>query len=69
MLLAHEGVIPQEWHHSPTLRDEDGYTVAILLAHRGIIPPKEWLHDSILCNKSGKTVAMKLSSNGIIPSE
>lgn len=32
--------IPDEyWNHDPNIQSVDGYTVAILLAVRGIIPP------------------------------
>ena len=41
MLIAENaGIIPpKEWEHPPYLRDRDGFSVAILLAFRGIIPP------------------------------
>ncbi len=33
---------PKEYYHDPIMTDMFGYTVAILLALNGIIPPKEW---------------------------
>lgn len=35
------GEIPSDkYQHNPTLKNKDGYTVALLLAEKGIIPPK-----------------------------
>ena len=43
MRLAFNKVIPpREWYHDPTLKESLGYTVAMYLADKGIIPPKEW---------------------------
>lgn len=47
MWLAERKVIPPpEWHHEPTLTDNNGYTVALYLADNHIIPPAEWHHDA-----------------------
>ena len=41
MKLAYQGIIPsKEWHHDPTLVNNHGYTVAMKLAFKEIIPPK-----------------------------
>ena len=40
------------------LRNNNGYTVAMILANKGIIPPKEWHHDPVLCDNIKWTVAM-----------
>ena len=40
MKLARCGIdIPKYWEHDPLLTDEDGNTVAMLLAKNEIIPP------------------------------
>lgn len=40
MKLANYGIIPpKQFQHKPEIRDEAGYTVAILLAEYSIIPP------------------------------
>ena len=39
MILAyHEIIPPKEWYHDPTICDSCGWTVAINLATKGIIP-------------------------------
>ena len=44
MYFADRGIIPpKEWYHSPTLYDNEGRTVSMLLSDHEIIPPKEWL--------------------------
>lgn len=43
MRIAKYGIIPDKyWIHDPELQDDDGYTVAMLLAINNVIPPKEW---------------------------
>lgn len=40
MFLANNGIIPpEEFNHLSTLKDNKGYTVAMLLAKKEIIPP------------------------------
>ena len=55
MLMAENKItnIPPEWHHNPTLRNKNGYTVAMIMAENGItnIPPEFW-HDPTLRNKN-----------------
>ena len=62
MALAVNGIIPpKEWYHDPTLKSNNGETVAILLINHGSVPPKEWLHDpSLRWHFNGFTVAMLL---------
>lgn len=38
------------------MTDKEGWTVAMLLANNGIIPPKEWEHNPNLQNNKGKRV-------------
>lgn len=41
MYSAIKGQIPDKaWEHDPLLKNEDGETVALILAKKGIIPPK-----------------------------
>ena len=61
------GIIPDNIEHNPDERNEDGLTVAMILAEKGIIPPKEWYHNPLLKNKYGKTVASILINKGILP--
>ena len=42
-----------------------GWTVAMLLAYNGIIPPKEWIHDPNIKNKRGDTVAYYLKKKNL----
>ena len=43
MRLAEKGIIPPKIiHQNPELKNKYSYTVAMLLAKNGIIPPKEW---------------------------
>ena len=42
--------IPIEWYHDPTLQDNNGNTVALILINRKIIPPKEWMHNYTIKN-------------------
>ena len=43
MLIANEGKIPSKhWNHNSLIKDDCGYTVAMYLSYKGIIPPKEW---------------------------
>ena len=35
MVLASQGIIPNKYFHDPTLRDNNGHTVAMLLAMQG----------------------------------
>ena len=60
-------LIPSSWEHCPTLQDKYGYTVAMYMAKRGLIPPTQWEHKSTLHGHDGKTVALLLSENGVIP--
>ena len=40
LILSFNGIIPpKEWEHDSKLRNYEGYTVAMNLACRGIIPP------------------------------
>ena len=41
MIYARYGIIsPKEWEHDPNLTNKNSYTVAMILAFKGIIPPK-----------------------------
>ena len=41
MYLANKGrEIPKQWKHKPELQNNYGYTVAMKLVSKGIIPPK-----------------------------
>lgn len=43
MILADSKIIsPNNWYHSPTLKDDLGRTVAMFLAWNSIIPPDNW---------------------------
>ena len=45
-MYAKNGLIaPKYWYHDSKLKNNEEYTVAMLLAYNGIIPPKEWYHD------------------------
>ena len=62
------GIIPLDnIEHKSDKQNEDGYTIAMILAEKGIIPPKEWLHDPLLKNKYNKTVALILINKHILP--
>ena len=39
------GVIPELGNHKPDERNEDGQTIAMILATKNIKIPKEWYHD------------------------
>ena len=46
-MYAKNGLIaPKYWNHDSNLKNNDGYTVAMLLANKGVVPPKQWEHDS-----------------------
>ena len=49
------------------MKNDNGNTVAMILASNKIISSKEWYHKAFLQNKESKTVAMLLSENGIVP--
>ena len=41
MIYAKNGLIAlKHWYHDSNLKNNEEYTVAIILAHKGIIPPK-----------------------------
>ncbi len=41
MIFAMNGIIPpKEYNHDPNISNEDGDTVAMILASKGIMPPK-----------------------------
>ena len=42
---AYFGIIPNIKGHRPNEQDEQGFTVAMLLAMNGITIPKEWEHN------------------------
>ena len=45
MLLAANGKdIPDQWKHDKLLKNNNGDTIAMYYAKKGIIPPKEWEH-------------------------
>ena len=44
-LTYYKIISPNEWQHSPELKNIFGETVAMTLTYRGVIPPKEWYHD------------------------
>lgn len=49
MLLAFEGKdIPKEYYHDPEIRNNNGWTVALILASNGITPDECWQHDKYL---------------------
>ena len=53
ILAASDDEINIDWKpllHNPTLTNNMGYTVALLLASKGIVPPKEWEHDKLMKN-------------------
>lgn len=45
MVEALQGKIPSgnNWH-TPELQNNNGWTVAMILAYKGIIPPTEWFY-------------------------
>ena len=44
MRLVWKGIIPpKEWHHSPKLKNVNGWTVAIMLTKKNMKVPKEWI--------------------------
>lgn len=61
MILAKQGKqIPKNLFHDPTLKNNDGETVAILYAKNGLIPPKEWHHDPSVHDAFGSSVYSNL---------
>ena len=43
MYLAINGIIPpKQWYHKAELQNNNGNTVAMLLAENKFIPPVEW---------------------------
>ena len=41
MIYAKNGMIPpKEWEHNPNKQENNGMTVAMMLAYNNIIPPK-----------------------------
>ena len=55
------------YYHDPTITDKGKWTVAMMLASKGIISSKEWEHRADLQNSKGWTVAMMLAGSGVIP--
>ena len=64
---AYFGIIPEIGKHASDEQDENGWTVAMLLAMNNIEIPKEWEHRGSLQNHTKYTVAIILSNNGVIP--
>ena len=57
MYYAMNGEIPPEnYYHDPTIKDKNGYTVAMMLVIHGKVPPKEWMHDNSIKDNRGKTL-------------
>ena len=52
------GKIPDLKDHKPEEVDENGWTVAMILAVRGLEIPECWHHDPLLKNNYGYTVAL-----------
>ena len=60
VLYCHQ--VPDEyWNHDPELQNNNGDTVAMLLAERHIVPPKQWYHKPELQDNDGNTVAMYIA--------
>ena len=38
----------KKYYHNPNIVSDYGWTVAMLLANKGIVPPKEWEHKADL---------------------
>ena len=55
---AYFGIIPELGDHKPEEQDEDGWTVAMILALNSFKIPEEWNHDPSLTNKYDDTVAL-----------
>ena len=55
----------KEWCHSGILRNNEGQTVAMILARNGVIPPAIWKHDSQLRDNECKRVSDYLIENGL----
>ena len=52
MILAINNInIPKEWEHISELKNKYGYTVALLYASKGLIPPKQWYHNKLIRDK------------------
>ena len=51
-------IIPNTGNHKSDEKNEDGFTVAMILAINNITIPNEWYHDPNIQNKYGMTVAM-----------
>lgn len=44
MRYANEGIIPpKEWQHDPLITNVCQYTIATILAIKGILPPEYWI--------------------------
>ena len=61
------GEIPDITGHKSEEQDEDGWTIAMILAIKNISIPEEWQHNPDLENKYGMTVGYLLAKNKIIP--
>ena len=56
-------------NHDPSEQNEDGFTIAMILAKQNKHIPKNLYHDPSIRNKYGFTVALYQAQNGIIPDE
>ena len=56
--LACFDIVPEINNHKPEEQNEDGFTVAMILAARDIEIPECWYHDPNIRNKYGYTVAL-----------
>ena len=54
------------WYHNPELKEEHGYTVAMMLADLGIVDNR-WYHDPLIKSYHGNTVALKLLKQKVFP--
>ena len=65
--LACFGLEPEKVDQNPYTQNEEGFTVAMILASRGLEIPSRWLHDPAIRNKYGYTVALYQARNGHVP--
>ena len=69
MQLTYNGIIPpKEWYHNPALKDNNGWTTAMVIANFcRQVPDNHWNHNPNLQDNNGYTVAIILARKGIIP--
>ena len=60
--------LPREFYYDPTIKDNHGWTVAMIAARYGKIKdlPREFYHDATLKNDRDMTVAMHAAWSGYI---